>query len=115
MEDHEQNIWIGTEDGLNHLDTKTNKISQIKYSIEKENGLQSKAVLDIFEDHKKRIWVGTWAGGIHLLYEKTKNIAESKFVHFKPKEIDETSLNVWKIFQDKANRIWIGTHGRGLF
>ncbi len=55
-EDQLHNIWIGTNDGLNKFDYKTQKFSH--YS----SGLKSKHIASIISDKKNNLWVSTSTG-----------------------------------------------------
>jgi len=55
-EDNSHNIWIGTDDGINKFNYKTQKFS--RYSL----GLKNKHIASIISDKNNNIWVSTYAG-----------------------------------------------------
>jgi len=115
MEDSQQRLWVGTENGLNLYDYQTEKFTRFLVDRTDPFSLKTKAVLDIFEDEKGWIWVGTWGGGLHLLLTDKNGKEElGKFRRIVPSE-NASTRNVWKIYQDRQQRYWIGTHGGGLF
>lgn len=67
MEDHLGNIWISTFGGLNHLNTKTGKIT----AFNAKDGLPSDLVYAAIEDNKHFIWIST-NKGLSRLNPKTK-------------------------------------------
>src|SRR5690606_19469506 len=62
-EDVQGNFWIGTEDGLNRLDSKTGAITRYQHDPEQSNSLPAPAVLDVSVIADNQLWVGTWGGG----------------------------------------------------
>ncbi|HPC38843.1 MAG TPA: two-component regulator propeller domain-containing protein [Exilispira sp.] len=73
--DDKERIWIGTNKGLNLLDTKNWEINKFYYEIENPEGLSDDAITDIFQDSNKRIWVCT-TNGLNLYDDKS-----GKFSH----------------------------------
>jgi len=68
--DSEDNIWLGTENGLCFLNTR-NKV--VEYYT-KESGkfrLNVNAVSSVFEIEKDIFWVSTDHGGINIINKKT--------------------------------------------
>lgn len=58
FEDSDGNYWIGTMNGLNYYDTKTNHFTVYT----KANGLAGDYVFGILEDEKKNLWLSTNSG-----------------------------------------------------
>ncbi|WP_184542074.1 hybrid sensor histidine kinase/response regulator transcription factor [Mucilaginibacter sp. FT3.2] len=58
FEDDERNLWIGTNDGLNKLDRKTNTIQKFYVT----NGLPSNLITSITGDHSHNLWIATTRG-----------------------------------------------------
>jgi ligand-binding sensor domain-containing protein len=74
LRDHEGNIWIGTDDGLNVLRKITGKIQRVK--LEKEESNRIIRPYAIAEDEKNRIWVGKYSGGIIYVINPENKKAE---------------------------------------
>ena len=101
--DKENNIWVGTFDGLNRLDQATNKFQHYKVF---NSGLTNNTVSVIFEDSRGGIWVGTLGGGLNY-YDKKHD----RFYGY-PLPGDLYS-SICGIVEDKQHYLWIST-GNGL-
>jgi signal transduction histidine kinase/ligand-binding sensor domain-containing protein len=67
-EDHEGNMWFGTEEGgLNKLDMKTNTF----YTFSERDGIEEKTIREIVEDNKYNLWIST-VNGIWKYNPRTK-------------------------------------------
>ena len=58
LRDKKDNLWIGTMDGLNYFNTKTQQFSV--YTI--ENGLPNNSVFGLLEDDNNHLWISTNRG-----------------------------------------------------
>jgi len=115
LETKQNEVWIGTEKGLNILDVDTEKIHQFHKDVSDSHGIHANAILDIFKDKESRIWIGTWGGGMYLyLPGASGKIADGKFRKFTISD-HLGSNNVWRIFQDSKDRYWIATHSGGFY
>ena len=108
FEDHEGNIWIDTDLGLNIFNP---DLQQFKY-LEKTTGSSitqfSADVTSIYESKKKDIWISTWGNGI---FKYDSNFAFQKnYVHDKrnPKSLGEPLNRTWAFAEDNDNKLWIG-------
>ena len=103
-EDENRNIWIGTNAGINILNTEK---STIRYLTKKE-GLPQDTVHAIIGDKKGRLWMGFKYGGI---YELNMN---SGVVRVYGKQQGINTSVVFNLARDHNDRIWIGSDV-GLF
>ena len=62
MEDEEENMWIGTKDGLNILNKNTEKILRIPTGMDNVKGITDSKITALFKDSKNNIWIGTENG-----------------------------------------------------
>ncbi|MFN3411223.1 MAG: two-component regulator propeller domain-containing protein [Exilispira sp.] len=69
--DSRENIWIGTNKGLNLLDMKKWEIKKFFYDLENSNGICDNNITSIFEDSNGKIYVGT-SNGLNI-YDYDKN------------------------------------------
>ncbi|MDF2434089.1 MAG: hypothetical protein JWP44_3720, partial [Mucilaginibacter sp.] len=102
--DKQNNMWIGTFDGLNVYDPVKDSFSHFKVY---NSNLTSNIILSIFEDNKENIWVGTLGGGLNLYNRKTKKFIPYSF----PGEADYSIIN--SVTEDEKGFIWLGTN-KGL-
>lgn len=104
VEDQHQNLWIGTEKGLNYLDRKTGKISRYYHIPGDPKSLPSNAILSLLIDSENTLWVGTWKGGWASFDDKKK-----EFSHATVYMGDQSHMTdeAWTMYQDKAARLWV--------
>jgi signal transduction histidine kinase/ligand-binding sensor domain-containing protein/DNA-binding response OmpR family regulator len=102
--DSQGKLWIGHFDGVNIMDKKTRRISDLTPG----NGSRfTKNCNVLLSDGKGRIWIGTSEG--LFLYRKETN----SLTHFLYSQDDPASLSnnlVHTIAEDKEGNIWIGTN-----
>jgi len=99
--DKQNQLWIGTLDGLIFYDINENK----SQSLSQINGLNGSDISAIFADSKGRVWVGINNGkGLNLI----QDFDISKI------EINE-KITVKCMIDDSNGNIWIGTQAKGVF
>ncbi|MCR4421982.1 MAG: ATP-binding protein [Exilispira sp.] len=72
--DHKENIWIGTNKGLNLLDTKKWEIKKYLYDTNNSKGISNDTITDMFLDSNNKLWVGT-TNGLNLYDFKTDSFS----------------------------------------
>ena len=98
--DRENNMWVGTYDGLSLYNPAKDNFT--RYKVNK--GLSNNTVISIFEDSKSNLWVGTLGGGLNL-YDKNKHV----FVPYTfPDGASHSIIN--SIAEDDRGFIWAGTN-----
>lgn len=97
--DDQNNLWIGTLDGLVYYEIDNRKISRLT----QVSGLNGSEISAVFSDSKGRIWVGIEGKGI--------NVIEGS--EFKTPDLG-LSLTPTCFTEDKNGTIWIGTEGIGV-
>ena len=112
LQNHNGNIWLGTETGISILSSK----NEILFSYDAQNsinfGLDSSHILSLYKDSNDSIWLGTFAGG---LYRYNADGSEIKLFNKDPIEPTGLSGNIiWGISEDTQGKIWIGTQSNGL-
>jgi len=107
-------IWIAQINGIDILDSKTNKITNV-YGLSNSNykGLKKDLYIEnIFVDSKENVWLATWGNGIFLLKK-----GGTTFLNF----TKENTLNVLKtnkircFTEDSNGNIWIGSFLEGVY
>jgi signal transduction histidine kinase/ligand-binding sensor domain-containing protein/DNA-binding response OmpR family regulator len=111
---HEENnlVWIGTEEGLNIWDKKTNTYKHYTHDHNDKQSIGSNAIWSIFRDSRGKMWIGTWNGGLNQFIEGT-----GKFKRYTYNEKDTNSIggnNIYGITEDKDGYLWIASMLGGL-
>lgn len=95
------NLWIGTEKGVNIYNYNTHKMSYLN----KKNGLSSNRIRSIIQDKLGRMWVGTYDKGIDIID------TDRSLLHFE--HIDSNSIipgnTIWHFEEDTAGFMWVST------
>ncbi|MBP6090530.1 MAG: histidine kinase [Crocinitomicaceae bacterium] len=94
-------LWVAANNGIYKL-----KNGRLKFSLNKENGLQSESIRTLYKDHAGKIWIGTEGKGI------IQFIGE-KMVHYNHTN-GLTSDLILSINKDKKQQYWIGTLENGV-
>lgn len=96
--DKNQQLWIGSVNGLTIYDIRTKKFSQVDH-------LEGKNVMTIKFENNGKIWVGTREGGLYSGSNANTIKKVNAFPHRSPSTICIT----------KKQEIWVGTEGGGLY
>lgn len=67
LADGQDTLWVGTQNGLNRLDIRSQSVERILSSTSDENPLSIGYVTSLLIDPQGRLWVGTLGGGIAIL------------------------------------------------
>ncbi len=110
-EDRNDNIWIGTEDGLNKLPA-TKPFIQYRHFPLRNTSLGGKVVSSICEGKNNTLWVGLGGDGFDKIDLNTDVIVH--FNHYTDKQHSLSNYDVITIYEDKNGIIWIGTRYGGL-
>lgn len=116
LEDDNGDLWIGTNAGLNKLNTKTGSFSHYKYNPNNPNSLSNDIVWSSYMDKGGTLWLGTYNGGLNKLVPSDTESSPPTFVHYKHDPNNPNSLIhniVSAISEDRTGRLWLGT-GDGL-
>ena len=109
IETDNNNLWIGTDNGLYEYNIASGKI--IKHYLQGYGSLTSNKVATLFLDKNHNLWVGTEGGGLNIFNTLTK-----KFSYLLPGQ-EKNSLSsesVAAVYEDAENRKWIGTLKGGV-
>jgi len=106
----ENGLWVGTNNGLDFLDFKTDTFT---HYIAERGGVipPSNSITTLFIDSAGTLWIGTSDAGVSY-YDRKNNL----FKTYKNNSYNTKSLSsnrVLSITEDQNGRIWIGT-GSGL-
>ena len=103
FKDNEQNIWVGTGDGVNLWEENNYRFISFKSDDNKADSLLGKIVQDVHQSRDGKIWIAT-KKGLNLYLPETQS-----FKHFTRKSGLPTSL-VRAIEDDKNGDIWLTTN-----
>lgn len=99
-------IWVGTDFGLNKINTKTGKIKRYFHNPKNQYSLPADRIWVTFKDSKNNIWVGT-SNGLAKYNRNNDNFIIYKNKPRDPKSIGYNEIN--SIFEDSKKQLWIGT------
>lgn len=106
----EQRLWIGTSNGLCHLNLNTGAIERVEVE-DSETGVSAYDIRKVLIDSSGSIWVGTLSKGLFILSPNTKGEGYQK-KQFAPGDqpgIGLSNANVLGLFQVDPDYLWIGT------
>ncbi|MBB6254216.1 ligand-binding sensor domain-containing protein [Nitrospirillum iridis] len=100
-------LWVGTDDGLRHLDPGSRAVSTFRAGDPGATGLPRSRVQAILRDRSGGLWVGTATGLAH----RANGDSDLAGVPLG----DSAQANVSVLHQDEEGRVWVGTIRSGLF
>lgn len=99
--DESNNLWVGTQNGLNKLNPSTNTIE----SWNEEDGIIHPRIKSITQDINGRIWLGTSSGISILNTDHFVNLTEKNGL---------SNDRIRCLNRDSFGNIWIGTYFGGI-
>ena len=111
IEEDEDCLYIGTDNGLKVVHRKTNKTDVFKTVPKQAQSIGSDAVMAIFRDSRKHLYVGTWGGGLNIFHQNTKTFTRKSGAGI-PLAI--TNGNIVNIIEDRCGNLWMASMGDGL-
>jgi signal transduction histidine kinase/ligand-binding sensor domain-containing protein/DNA-binding response OmpR family regulator len=103
FKDSEQNMWVGTGDGVNIWQEDSQRFFSFKSNKNVVDSLLGNIVQDVHQSRNGQIWISTQKG-LNLYLPKTKS-----FKHFSDKSGLPTSL-IRAISDDKNGHLWLTTN-----
>ena len=111
-EDGKQNIWFGTNGGLNLFDPVTQEFETDIAKNDNNELLSSSVIIDMMGGNNDDLWLSTTQGLIQF------NIDDRTYRNFTQDPDDPSSLShdvLLSVFaEDNGNTVWVGTAGSGL-
>lgn len=106
-EDHYNNLWITTWDGIFVYNPITGKTTTINV----QTGLSSKYTFLVYADPAFPVmWVSTIGSGLNrIAYDNNGKYDISAYHHKEDKGNSLTSNYIWSIYRDSSNVMWLGT------
>ncbi|HEX5170188.1 MAG TPA: two-component regulator propeller domain-containing protein [Cyclobacteriaceae bacterium] len=111
-EDHEGNLWIGTDKGLNKLNRDRTVFTAYFNNSTGANSISSDIIMSLEIDLAGILWAGAWSGKLNKADLNKKAFG---LIRHDQDNINSLSNNeVTAIVEDAAGIIWISTFGGGL-
>lgn len=105
-EDRQNQIWVGTSEGLELFNEKKQIFEQIQMYNDKLTNPKQLSIKEIYQDTKNNYWIGFYQQGLLKLSPS----GETQL--FKNETYNDFSLSnnyVRVIFEDRIGNLWIGT------
>lgn len=112
FQDDRDQLWIGTDKGLNLMDTATGDFLLFANDPADPTSLSGNSIFSIFQDAGGLLWVGTRTSGLSKW-----NPRSWSFGHFKPRVGESggfTTANTTAFTEDYDGNAWVGTFGGGI-
>lgn len=110
METPDQNIWVGTEMGINRYDPATGRFENLSDPAGPLH-LPLKPITCMAIDEAGNYWIGTWGDGVYRL-----NRGTGQLQHFSA-DGEQGSIHsniIWDILPNPDGSLWFATQGGGL-
>lgn len=101
-----EGLWVGTVNGLNYMDLRTNRF--VRYLQSEYAALPSNNILSLCIDGKGRVWIGTMLGLV--VYGWDNGTIEAPEL---PEELRGTAVE--SLCCDRKGNLYIGTRGKGMY
>ncbi len=106
-----ENLWIGTANGLNLFDISNDSFKGFFFNPENDKSLSSNNISAILKDSKDNLWIGTWGGGLNLFNPEDDTFVRYSLDH----QNDNLSTDdISAILEDREGNLWICIIGGGL-
>lgn len=105
FQDKNDNIWLGTDRGINIFNPYRNYFSAIRHIEETRNTLPKQDINGVFETGFGELLVATWGGGISVFDHQWNFIRNIEFTE------NHTANLTWCFIESNDCKIWIGTQG----
>jgi ligand-binding sensor domain-containing protein/signal transduction histidine kinase/CheY-like chemotaxis protein/AraC-like DNA-binding protein len=109
--DNYQNIWIGTERGVNIIDPDLLEVQCFEQGMSDVSNLSDNAIYSIFVDNADDVWIGTYFGGVNVFYKGYENFSIYSY-GYSNKHLSGKAVR--QIIANDTNSLWIATEDGGL-
>jgi signal transduction histidine kinase/ligand-binding sensor domain-containing protein/DNA-binding response OmpR family regulator len=123
LADRNNNLWIGTNNGLVRYNLKTRSTKRFVNDSNNKKSLLSNKIYALHEDLQGRILVGTSKAGLHIYNSESEDFDRMEFNPANPNQLHApyTEETPWRvdpfvqfIHQDQKGGYWIATSGKGI-
>jgi diguanylate cyclase (GGDEF)-like protein len=109
--DDNQNLWVGTYEGLCKIKLDSAKNSGL-FTGEEIKALHGKIIIKLFQDSKKNILIGTAEYGLIKINHKNSAI---DFISQRALKSEAKLSTISSIAQPNDIEIWASTYGKGIY
>lgn len=102
--DNYEQIWIGTEDGLNVLDRSNGTIKKYYNDMADTNSLSNNRITSIYQTKDDIYWVGTNGGGLNRFDKKRNTFKKFTTQNGLPNNV------IKSIEEDRMGNLWFSTN-----
>lgn len=102
LEDQQGRLWIGTQDGLDQLDRRTNQV--IRHPLEQDTRYGRQSIVALLEDRDGTVWTGT-NGRLYRLRQDNEQFEEYLPFSGLPVQLNQTYIS--GIQQDQAGHLLV--------
>lgn len=103
--DRQDNIWVGTQDGLNLLDKNKGTFTRYRHDTKNTNSLSNNYIIAIYEDRQSDLWIGT-VKGLNRMNRATGSL--QRYI-FHPADTGANLINVVSaVLEDRQGQMWVG-------
>ena len=107
--ERDDEVWIGTENGLNLLD-RQNRVSR-QINDRTTPGLSDSTVMALLQEDKG-LWVGTFSGGLNFI---SADLSQTRvFTYTKDNPASLGSTGVTSVLRTRSGKLLVGTYLGGL-
>ena len=107
IEDHRQQVWVGTETGLWQYQPETEQWQQQPLL---PNSQTQPVIKSLVEDKQHRLWIGTRGHGLFMLAANRQTL--SRFHSQGNPAFPFDDINI--VYQDSYDGLWVGSADQGL-
>lgn len=101
-------LWIGTDNGLDRLDTESGTVTPWHHDAGRPGSLPDDRILALLRDRRGTLWIGSRAGLAR------RDPGSDDFVAVPLAGAGGKPIPVRSLFESGDGRLWIGTEGLGL-
>jgi two-component system, sensor histidine kinase ChiS len=105
------NIWLGTEAGLEKVDWQTKTFSLYKPYAEKPDLVPDNRVMDIVADGQGKFWLATSNGLVHFDPQTQQAI---RYRNDPKNPFSIGSNDLWRLLLDSQGTLWVASDGGGV-
>lgn len=106
--DHTGKIWVAHFDGVNILDPRSGRISNLPLKSDRAAGIFDKIGMCLYEDSYQNMWIGTTQGLFQYNFS-SQTIRQYVHVPSDSSSLSGDAINV--VTQDSSGNLWVGTDG----